>query len=98
MPFGRFRNSFCSSFGNLTGQVTASITLRYLQEVVKTDLTEKMVFIGGPRQVGKTTFALSFLLDIILQLKTNCPLTERVFVPAFMGKFLDYGCNIYLLL
>ncbi len=38
-----------------------SITPRYLQEVVKTDLTEKMVFVGGPRQVGKTTFALSFL-------------------------------------
>ena len=39
----------------------SSITPRYLQGVVKTDLTEKMVFVGGPRQVGKTTFALSFL-------------------------------------
>jgi len=37
------------------------ITPRYLQDAVKTDLIEKMVFIGGPRQVGKTTFALSFL-------------------------------------
>lgn len=30
---------------------------RYLHEVVRTDLQEKMVFVGGPRQVGKTTFA-----------------------------------------
>lgn len=34
---------------------------RYLNEAVKFDLTQKMVFIGGPRQVGKTTFSLSFL-------------------------------------
>jgi len=30
---------------------------RYLQESVKKDLTEKMVFLSGPRQVGKTTLA-----------------------------------------
>lgn len=34
---------------------------RYLDTVIRSDLTEKMVFIGGPRQVGKTTFALSLL-------------------------------------
>lgn len=34
---------------------------RYLRESVEADLTEKMVFVGGPRQVGKTTFALSLL-------------------------------------
>lgn len=28
---------------------------------MRDDLARKMVFIGGPRQVGKTTFALSFL-------------------------------------
>ena len=28
---------------------------------VREDLSQKMVFIGGPRQVGKTTFSLSFL-------------------------------------
>ena len=32
---------------------------RYLTERIREDLTEKMVFIGGPRQVGKTTLALS---------------------------------------
>lgn len=30
---------------------------RYLEQILAEDLKEKMVFIGGPRQVGKTTFA-----------------------------------------
>jgi hypothetical protein len=34
---------------------------RYLWMSVRDDLARKMVFVGGPRQVGKTTFALSFL-------------------------------------
>jgi len=36
---------------------------RYLEKSIKDDLKSKMVFIGGPRQVGKTTFALTFLSD-----------------------------------
>lgn len=34
---------------------------RYLTNDVIADFTKKMVFIGGPRQIGKTTFALSLL-------------------------------------
>lgn len=34
---------------------------RYINESVLSDLSKKMVFIGGPRQVGKTTLALSLL-------------------------------------
>ncbi len=34
---------------------------RYLRESIEQDLNEKMVFMGGPRQVGKTTLALSYL-------------------------------------
>ena len=35
---------------------------RYLTSAIAADLDEhKMVFIGGPRQVGKTTLAISFL-------------------------------------
>jgi predicted AAA+ superfamily ATPase len=34
---------------------------RYLKEPISLDLKEKMVFVGGPRQVGKTTLALSLL-------------------------------------
>ncbi len=34
---------------------------RYLKSYISKDLTEKMVFLGGPRQVGKTTFSQSLL-------------------------------------
>ncbi len=35
--------------------------MRYLKSEILSVLPRKMVFIGGPRQVGKTTFCLSFL-------------------------------------
>ena len=34
---------------------------RYVTRHIVDDLREKMVFVGGPRQVGKTTLALSIL-------------------------------------
>lgn len=34
---------------------------RYLYPQIQRDLTKKMVFVGGPRQVGKTTLAKKFL-------------------------------------
>ena len=34
---------------------------RYLNKIVKDDLNNKMVFLSGPRQVGKTTLALQLL-------------------------------------
>ena len=34
---------------------------RYLKSLIESDLKENMVFIGGPRQVGKTTFSLLLL-------------------------------------
>ena len=34
---------------------------RYIKEPIAKDLKNKMVFISGPRQVGKTTLALTFL-------------------------------------
>ena len=34
---------------------------RYIKKSVTHDLESRMVFVGGPRQVGKTTFALTFL-------------------------------------
>ena len=36
-------------------------TKRYVSPFIQEDLPEKMVFVGGPRQVGKTTLAKSFL-------------------------------------
>lgn len=35
--------------------------VRYLFKQIEKDLVKKMVFVGGPRQVGKTTLALDFL-------------------------------------
>ncbi len=40
---------------------------RYLQDQVIQDLKKKMVFISGPRQVGKTTLARSIILLIPLK-------------------------------
>jgi hypothetical protein len=37
------------------------IARRYLTDAIAADLKKKMVFVGGPRQVGKTTLALTFL-------------------------------------
>ncbi len=34
---------------------------RYLQKLIKEDLEKKMVFLGGPRQVGKTTLAQALI-------------------------------------
>lgn len=34
---------------------------RYIENLITKDLQEKMVFVGGPRQVGKTTLSLSIL-------------------------------------
>ncbi|MDT8392149.1 MAG: ATP-binding protein [Lentisphaeria bacterium] len=36
---------------------------RYLYNWIEEDLNERMVFIGGPRQVGKTTLSLDVLAD-----------------------------------
>ena len=36
---------------------------RYIKNSVYDDLKTKMVFVAGPRQVGKTTFALTFLSE-----------------------------------
>ena len=41
--------------------VKPAIKPRYLEAAIKEDLKMKMVFIGGPRQVGKTTLALGLL-------------------------------------
>lgn len=38
--------------------------IRYIRDNVTADLANRMVFVGGPRQVGKTTFALSLLEQV----------------------------------
>ncbi|HDY75790.1 MAG TPA: ATP-binding protein, partial [Candidatus Marinimicrobia bacterium] len=39
------------------------IIKRYIRSFIKNDLKTRMGFIGGPRQVGKTTLALSLLAN-----------------------------------
>lgn len=39
----------------------ATIPKRYLFDCIDADLSEKMVFVSGPRQVGKTTLALELI-------------------------------------
>jgi predicted AAA+ superfamily ATPase len=46
---------------------------RYLEQQVRQDLTEKMVFLGGPRQVGKTTLAKAVLPDATGYLNWDIP-------------------------
>ena len=40
-----------------------ALPCRLYEESIAKDLGKKMVFLGGPRQVGKTTLAISFLKD-----------------------------------
>jgi predicted AAA+ superfamily ATPase len=40
------------------------LAARYLKQQLQRDLERKMVFLGGPRQVGKTTLAKSLLFDM----------------------------------
>jgi hypothetical protein len=37
--------------------------MHYITSAIRLDLQKKMVFIGGPRQVGKTTLARHLLAD-----------------------------------
>lgn len=41
--------------------MTRNLKSRYLEPSIRSDLKEKMVFLSGPRQVGKTTLALRLL-------------------------------------
>ncbi|MBS0359419.1 MAG: AAA family ATPase, partial [Proteobacteria bacterium] len=50
---------------------------RYLAPQIKEDLTRKMVFVGGPRQVGKTTLAKTFLKNDEGYLNWDVPLQRE---------------------
>jgi len=45
----------------LYGKIVHMIIERYLNTAIRDDLDEKMVFLSGPRQVGKTTLAKALL-------------------------------------
>ncbi len=46
---------------------------RYLAAQISQDLSKKMVFVGGPRQIGKTTLAKSFLTNNAGYLNWDAP-------------------------
>ena len=52
---------------------TAAPSVRYLRAIVDDDLSHKMVFIGGPRQVGKTSLARSLLPRADAELNFDIP-------------------------
>ena len=74
---------------------------RYLKKPIVSDLKKKMVFLGGPRQVGKTTLALDIapkkfrylnwdiLKDRELILKQVFPL-EKFIVYDEIHKFIQW--------
>ena len=43
----------------------SKILTRYLEHHIQEDLKTKMVFLGGPRQVGKTTLAQKLIKNYI---------------------------------
>lgn len=51
---------------------------RYLAQQIKQDLTRKMVFVGGPRQVGKTTLAKKLLGNNKGYLNWDVPLHREI--------------------
>ncbi|MFN8791564.1 MAG: ATP-binding protein [Bdellovibrionales bacterium] len=83
-----------------------STLLRYLQAPIFEDLKHKMVFLGGPRQVGKTTFAQSQLRnykdqhpaylnwdnldDKKLILSGSWPKTEKLIILDEIHKFVKW--------
>lgn len=59
---------------------------RYLKSLIIADLQEKMVFLGGPRQVGKTTFSQSLIKNFNLNkeayLNWDNPSDKKIFLNA----------------
>ena len=53
------------------------LTRALIRNAVKADLQEKMVFLGGPRQVGKTTLAQSFLKKLVAKAYLNWDFAEH---------------------
>jgi predicted AAA+ superfamily ATPase len=83
---------------------------RYLESVISQMLKKKMVFVGGPRQVGKTTLALNYLdkktisspgylnwdrnSDKSLILRDELPLDEKTIVFDELHKYKHWRALI----
>jgi uncharacterized protein len=66
---------------------------RYLSEIIETDLKRKMVFLGGPRQVGKTSLGKQIIADPKAYLNWDIPAhREQILLrrlPATQAWFFD---------
>lgn len=60
---------------------------RYLRDVVAADLARKMIFLGGPRQVGKTSLARALLPDPSAELNYDIAAHRR----AILARELPPG-------
>lgn len=61
------------TWGEKSSVLAFTMFQRYLASQISHDLSKKMVFVGGPRQVGKTTLAKSFLKDPKAYLNWDVP-------------------------
>gem|GEM_PF-2945591 len=66
------------------------IRQRYMRNPVEADLKSRMVFIGGPRQVGKATFALLFLTSPILTARQCAVLNSWV---CYLGNCFGFRAS-----
>lgn len=66
---------------------------RYSEAIIRADLEEKMVFVTGPRQIGKTTLAKQILPDAAGYLSWDIPdqraMILRREIPAVDTVVLD---------
>jgi predicted AAA+ superfamily ATPase len=75
------------------GSILVFMKTRYLAEQVRADLRRKMVFVAGPRQVGKTTMARQIIGKAGLYLNWDVPEHRETILrrelPAAGGLVLD---------
>ena len=62
---------------------------RYLSQQIESDLDEKMVFVGGPRQVGKTTLAKTFIENKNQYFNWDVPDHKKAILKNMINTNLD---------
>lgn len=67
---------------------------RYLQAQVQADLARKMVFVGGPRQVGKTSLGQAIVTDPRAWLNFDIP-AHRAAIRWFTRRLLRQSLDPY---
>ena len=63
---------------------------RYLQSVIELDLDRKMVFVGGPRQVGKTRLGRTIVTDPAAYLSFDIPAHREAILKGELPPTRDW--------